>query len=583
MKKVLWNTIKKYKITIFLTVIFIAINMYVLTLPSKIIGMIIDLLYNIEQNRGQIITYTYYLIGTLVLAMLARLPWKYLVGYVPRSIEKDIKNKLFSHFTKIKLHDIQKIKNGEIMSYFVKDVTEIRSSIFRFLSYGTRIVFTTIIVGYTMASGVDLKLTIATLCPVLITAYLIVIIKKYVERSYKKSQKHFTELSEYVQESTDAIRTTKAYSQEYYQLKEFIKRNKKLKASNNAVDIHSTLLSTCINICFGLCYGISLIYGSKLVLNGQITVGDFVAFNGYIALFVGPVSWLPSVISRFKRAQISYKRLDNFFKLEKEKIDVKSKELAQQLNGDILIKDLNFNYPESLDMVLENINIELKKGETLGIIGTIGSGKTTLLNVLVGLYPVKRGKIFIDGKDINDIPIPVLRENISFITQDNFLFSTTLKENVNLFKDVYDKFFIEDSVKNAMIYNEIKHMPKEIDTTIGGEEGVELSGGQKQRIAISRAFLKRSNMVFLDDTFSALDNRTEKAVLDNIKELTNEKTCIIVSNRISDVKNSDQIIVMDEGKIVERGTHESLLNEKNMYYSFYIQQSSQEKDGDINE
>lgn len=583
MKKILLDTIKKYKFSIFITILFIAINMYVLTLPSKIIGIIVDLLYNLEQNRQQIITYTYYLIGTLILAMFSRLPWRYLVGYVPRSIEKDLKNRLFSHFTKIKLHDIQKIKNGEIMSYFVKDITEIRACIYRILSYGTRIVFTGIIVGYTMAAGVNIKLTIATLCPVIITAYLIIIIKKYVERSYKKSQKHFTQLSEYVQESTDAIRTTKTYSQEYHQLKGFIKKNKKLRASNNAVDIHSTLLSTCINICFGLCYGISLIYGSELVLNGQITVGDFVAFNGYISLFVGPVSWLPSVISRFKRAQISYKRLDNFFKLEKEKIDVKSKKLVEELNGDILIKDFSFNYPESLNMVLEDINIEIKKGQTLGIIGTIGSGKTTLLNILVGLYPVKRGKIFIDGKDINDIAIPVLRENISYITQDNFLFSTTLKENVNLFKDIYDKYFIDDSIKNAMIYDEIKHMPKEIDTTIGGEDGVELSGGQKQRIAISRAFLKRSNIVFLDDTFSALDNRTEKAVLDNIQELTNEKTCIIVSNRISDVKNSDQIIVMDEGKIVERGTHESLLNERNKYYSFYIQQSSKEKGGDINE
>lgn len=583
MKKIFCDTLKKYKVTIFITILFIAINMYVLTLPSKLIGIIVDLLYNLEQNRQQIITYTYYLIGTLVLAMLARLPWRYLVGYIPRSIEKDIKNKLFNQFTRIKLHDIQKIKNGEIMSYFVKDVNEIRSAIYRILSYGTRIVFTAIIVGYTMAAGVNLKLTIITLFPILITAYLVIIIKKYVEKNFEKSQKYFTQLSEYVQESTDAIRTTKTYSQEYYQLKNFIKKNRKLRASNNAVDIHSTLLSTCINICFGLCYGISLLYGSKLVLNGQITVGDFVAFNGYISLFVGPVSWIPAIISRFKRAQISYRRLDNFFKLEKEKIDIKSKKLVEQLNGDILIKNLNFNYPESLDMVLEDINLEIKRGQTLGIIGTIGSGKTTLLNILVGLYPVKRGKVFIDGKDINDISIPVLRENVSFITQENFLFSTTLKENINLFKDIYDKFFIDDSIRNAMIYDEIKFMPKQIETTIGGENGVELSGGQKQRIAISRAFLKRSNIVFLDDTFSALDNKTEKLVLDNIKELTNKKTCIIVSNRISDIKNSDEIIVMDEGRIVERGTHESLLNEKKMYYSFYIQQSSREKDGDINE
>ena len=433
-----------------------------------------------------------------------------------------------------------------------------------------------------MAKSVNLKLTLLTLCPLIITAYVIVIIKKYVEKSFVKSQKHFTRLSEYVQESTDAIQTTKAYSQEYYQLKEFIKRDKKLKASNNAVDIHSTLLSTSVNIGFGLCYGIALLYGSKLVLTNQITVGDFVAFNGYISLFVGPISWVPSVISRFKRAQMSYKRLEKFFKLEREKVDIKSEKLLEKMHGHILIKDLSFNYPDSFDMVLENINLEIKQGETLGIIGTIGSGKTTLLNLLIGLYSVKKGKIFIDGKDINDIPIPVLRENISYIMQENFLFSATLKENINLFKDSYDKFFINDSIKNAMIYDEIKHMPKQINTTFGGEEGVELSGGQKQRIAVSRAFLKRSNIIFLDDTFSALDNRTEKSLLENIEDLTQNKTCIIVSNRISDIKNSDKIIVMDAGKIVESGTHQTLLNEKGLYYSFYLQQSTKEEGGNEN-
>ena len=577
MKKIFCDILKKYKVTIFLTVLFIAINMYVLTLPSKIIGIIIDLFYDMELNKLNIIKQSFYLIGVIILAMLARIPWRWLVVYTNRSVEKDLKNKLFEHFTKVKMSNLQKIKNGEIMSYFVKDVGEIRVAIYRILSYGSRVIFTLIIAGGTMATGVNLKLTIVTLIPILITSYLIVVIKKYVERSYKKSQRHFTELSEYVQESTDAIRTTKAYSQEYYQLKDFIRKNKRLRASNNAVDIHSTLLTTSINICFGLCYAISLIYGSDLVLTNQITVGDFVAFNGYIALFVGPVSWIPGVISRFKRAQIAYRRLDKFFALEKEKLDIKSKEMLEQLDGTIQIKNLTFNYPDAVDMVLEDINLEIKKGETLGIIGTIGSGKTTLLNLLIRLYPVKRGTIFIDGKDINDIPIPVLRENICYITQENFLFSATLKENINLFKDSYDSYFIKESTREAMIYKEIQNMPKQIETILGGEEGVELSGGQRQRIAVSRAFLKRSNIILLDDTFSALDNRTEKAVLENIKELTDNKTCIIVSNRISDIKEADKIIVLDQGNIVEAGTHDTLLEKQGLYYSFYMQQSSKEE------
>lgn len=324
MKEIMLKITKKYRFTAFLQVFFIMLNIYFLTYPPKIIGKIIDLLYDIEANRDLIIQNIYYLIGTTIILLIVRVPWRWLSGYTPRSIERDLKNKLFEQFTKIKMTSLQNIKNGELMSYFVKDISEIRQFIYRLLSYGSRIVFTLIIATFTMISGVDFSLTVVTLLPILVTAFLIVKIKEYVEKSFRKSQKYFTELSEYVQESTDAIRTTKAYSGEMFQLKEFIRKNKLLKSANNAVDVHSTLLSTCINICFGLCYGISLLYGSKLVLQGTITTGDFVAFNGYIGLFVGPVSWLPGLISRYKRAQLSYKRLDEVFKLEREKISYKN-------------------------------------------------------------------------------------------------------------------------------------------------------------------------------------------------------------------------------------------------------------------
>ena len=574
MKKVFIKILKKYKVASFIQVLFIGLNIYFLTYPPKIIGQIVDLLYNIEANRSLIITKTWYLLGSCILLLAVRLPWRWLVGYVPRSIEKDLKNKLFEQFMKIKMTSIQNIKNGELMSYFVKDIAEIRQFIYRLTSYGTRIIFTAIIATYTMMAGVNVSLTLATLCPIIITVFLIIKVKEYLEKSFRKSQKYFTELSEYVQESTDAIRTTKAYTGETNQLKEFIRKNKRLKESNNAVDVHSTLLSTCVNICFGLCYGISLLYGSKLVLSGEITTGDFVAFNGYIGLFVGPVQWIPSVISRYKRAQISYKRLEQVFNLEKEKIQAKSiKEEENEVKGNIDIKSLSFNYPNTIETVLNDINISIQQGETLGIIGTIGSGKTTLMNLLLRLYQVPNGKIFIDGKDINEIPLKTLRDNICYITQDNFLFSTTLRENVKLFKDGFEDEEIRESTKNAMIYDDIEKMQNGIDTVIG-ERGADLSGGQKQRVVISRAFLNKSNIVIFDDTFSALDNRTEQLVLNNVKELVNGKTCIIISNRISDIKDANKIIVLDGGNIIEKGTHESLINSKGKYYEFYKQQSA---------
>ena len=577
MKQILTKEIKKYLKYIIIIIAFIFINMYVLTLSSPIIGEIVDLLVDVGQNNERIIQLTIKLIGVSILYLITRFPWRALCSYVSRCFEKDLKEKIFEQLMKIKMADLQNIKNGELMSYLTKDVGELRAIFYRTMAFGLRILAIAIITIPEMVISSNLKLTIVTLCPIAVTIYLIIKIKSYVEKSFKKSQKFFTGLSEYVQESTDGIRTIKVYTGELNQLKNFIKKNKALMKANNAVDVHSTLLSTCINVGFGLCYGISLIYGAKLISDGTISIGDFVTFNGYIGLFYGPVTWLPSTISRFKRAQISYQRLDKVFQLEREKINLKSPEKQQEISGDIVIKDLNFNYPDNIEKVLHNINLTIKQGETLGIIGTIGSGKTTLMNLLLKLYSVKDGKIFIDGNDINQIPIEALRENICYITQDNFLFSTTIKENIRLFKYYYEDDKIRESTEQSMLKDEIEDMRNGIDTIIG-ERGIDLSGGQKQRVVISRAFLQNSNFVIFDDTFSALDNKTEEKLLENVRKLTTNKTCIIISNRISDVKDADNIIVLDKGEIVQKGKHEDLINENGLYAKFYFQQSSREKE-----
>ena len=562
MKKVVIDILKKYKLRILLQITFIGINIYLLTYPPKIVGQIVDMLYDLEINKEKILNSTYYLIGICIILLIVRVIWKYFETDISRGFERDLKINLFKRFLKLKQKDIQNIKNGEIMSYFVKDINEIRSTVYRILSHGARIA------AIQMAKNVNIYLTLAVMVPIFIGSYLVTVIKKYVEKSFKKSQEMFTQMSEYIQESTDSIRTTKAYSCERDQLKEFIRKNKRVYQSDNTVDVFSSLLTLSLNLCFGSCYAISLLFGSKLVVDGKMTIGDLVTFNGYIVLFVGPITWLPQLISRFKRAQISYRRLEKIYDLETEKINEKNIQVSDKLEGNIEIKDLNFSYPGILDRALEDINIDIKKGETIGIIGTIGSGKTTLMNLLIRLYTVPNGKIFIDGKDINDIPLEVLRNNICYITQDNFLFSTSLKDNVSLFKDE-----INESTKKAVVYEDIKRMPEGINTVIG-ERGGDLSGGQKQRLAISRAFLKDSRILIFDDTFSALDNRTSETLIKNIKELSEDKTCIIISNKVSDVKYSDNIIVLDGGNIVQRGKHEDLIITKGIYNEFYKQQST---------
>ena len=572
MKKELIKSLKKYKWQILIEIILIIISVIFIAYPSKIIGKMIDLLYNAESNKSEIIKSIVQLLSISIGFLITRVLWKNLDFRINIYIDKDLKDRLFTKLLKTKVKALNEIKNGEIMSYFVSDLRKVTMITAKFISTGTRIIANFTIAIIMMSNSCNIKLTLISLIPVLITIVVIIFIRKRWMDVMKEAQKSFADLSEYVQESTDSIRTMKAFCGEDKQIEEFKDKNATLKKYNISVSKNQNLLFVCVSLGFGLAYAITLLYGSNLVINGKVSIGNLIAFNGYLAMLEGPVRWIPWLFGKAKKFKVSFDRLNKMFKLPEEEIDNFEKSNEDKLNGDIEIKNLTYNYPGYIETVLENINIDIKKGESLGIIGVIGSGKTTLMNLLLKLYDVERGKIFIDGKDINDIPVKIIRDNICYITQDNFLFSATLKENINLFKDEYKDEDIEDSTKQAMIYDEISHMDDGINTVIG-EKGIDLSGGQKQRVVISRAFLNNSNIIIFDDTFSALDNRTEQHVLNNVKELTKNKTCIIVSNRISDIKDCDKIIVLEQGEIVEQGKHQTLLQKDGKYQEFYQNQA----------
>lgn len=577
MKKIILEVLKRSKWIILFEIIFIIINILLTTYPAKIIGEIIDLMYNMDEFKDIIIQKICIMLAICIGILIVRALWKYLEISMSNTFVTILRNKLFEKLMKIHLDELKDIKNGQIMSYFVSDIKAMRTFVSRVISTITRIVMTGIIVIGTMSKDVNINLTLAILLPIIATTIIVVILKSYVEKNYKQAQKNFTDLSEYVQESTDSIRTTKAYVGEEIQTKEFIVKNKKVKDSNNKLEVYSNLLHITIQSCIGICYGISILYGSNLVLQNKITVGDLVAFNGYIALLVGPMGAIPWIVNKYKRAVVSYNRLNHVFSLDEEDVQINEEKVNEELQGHIKIKNLTYSYPGTKKEVLKDISLEIKPGKNLGIIGALGSGKTTLANLLLKLYRVEKNKIYIDGKDIIDIDTKILRENICYITQENFLFSTSLKENISLFREEYKDEEIENSTKNAIVYDDILQMPENINTIIG-EKGIDLSGGQKQRVVISRAFLKKSDILIFDDTFSALDNRTQASLLKNIKKLTKNKSCIIISNRISDIKECDEIIVLEQGKILERGNHAELINNKNKYYKFYKDQISKPED-----
>lgn len=572
MKQELIKSLKKYKWKILIEIILIVFCVIFIAYPSRLIGKMVDLLYNAEMNKTEIIKSVIQLLFVSLVIIVTRIAWKNLDFRINIYIDKDIRDRLFTKLLKAKVESLNEIKNGEIMSYFVSDLRKVTMTTSKFISTGTRIIANFAVAITMMSSSCNIKLTVISLIPVFATIVIIILIRNRMDKSFKLAQKSFTDLSEYVQESTDSVRTMKAFCGEEKQIEEFEKKNATLKKNNISVSINQNLLFVCVSFGFGIAYAISLLYGSNLVLKNEISIGDLIAFNGYLAILEAPVTWIPWLLGRAKKFKVSFDRLDKMFKLPEEEIEDFEKNNNDKLEGNIEIKNLTYNYPGYIETVLENININIKKGESLGIIGVIGSGKTTLMNLLLKLYDVERGKIFIDGKDINDINVKTIRDNICYITQDNFLFSATLKENINLFKDEYKDEDIEESTKQAMIYDEISSMEEGINAVIG-EKGIDLSGGQKQRVVISRAFLNNSNIIIFDDTFSALDNRTEQHVLNNIKELTKNKTCIIVSNRISDIKDCDKIIVLEQGEIVEQGTHQTLLKTNGKYQEFYQNQA----------
>lgn len=567
MKKVLINILKKYTIQFLEVLFFIIVFEITRFMPAKIVGEIIDIIGENIANNNLIINKFAILFLCIIIYCLSRTGFKYYGQAISHKIHRDIENDVFEKFLSLKLNNMEQIKNGELMSYIMRYTKDIKGGISGIIKYGIRTVFIFAVLIFYMVN-VNLKLAVLVIGVVFIEGIILNFLKQKIKAAESDAQKAYTKMSEFVQESTDSIRTTKVFTGEEIQINRFREKSESVQNNYIKVGFYSALLYATVTLCFGICYGLVALLGTNLIIKDLITVGEFIAFNSYIKDLYFPLSWIPQLITRFKKMQVGIAKLEELYKLEGEN----NLEPIKEISGDIEIRNLNFSYTNNFK-VLDNININIKQGQILGVIGTIGSGKTTVSNLLLKLYDVEDNKIFIGGIDINKINTKVLRDNFCYITQENFLFSTTIKENVNLFNQNYENSQIMKSIELAAFKEDLANMQNGIETVIG-EKGITLSGGQKQRVAIARAFLFNKNFVIFDDTFSALDNKTENIVLNNLKELLKNKTAIIISNRISDVKIADKIIVLDKGKIMQEGTHEELLSKDGLYKNFYIEQSS---------
>lgn len=510
------------------------------------------------------------ILGAIV--ALGRFFWRYFIFGASRSIEKEMRNDLFAHLETLSMRYYNEHKTGDLMAHFTNDLQSIRMFLGPTVITAFDATVMLVLVLGQMIFYVDVKLTCIAVLPLILIIFGDYFYGKLMHRRFIRKQKAFSDLTDQVQEAVSGIRVIKAFVQEHKELAAFAVTNKNNQEKNLSVVRLQALFVPLLDLIVGASSLLTLLYGGYLAIDGTISLGQFVAFNSYIGMLVWPMIAAGECITYVSQGLASLKRIMNISQEQPDIVDGPEVKPVEHLEGDLVFDHLTFSYPgESNAPALSDICLHVEKGSTLAVLGRTGSGKTTLANLLMRLYDVKSGMIRIDGHALKQIPLRVLRGDIAYVPQDNFLFSDTLENNIAFGVAEKDPEAVRQAARDACIHDNIMDFPDNYQTMVG-ERGVTLSGGQKQRSSIARALLKNSPILILDDALSAVDTDTEEQILRNLKANRQGKTTLIIAHRISTIQNADHILVLDEGKIAEYGTHEELMDRHGLYRSIYEKQ-----------
>jgi ATP-binding cassette subfamily B protein len=518
------------------------------------------------------------LVGLLLAVAVVKAAFQYwmrwiLIG-ISRDIEYDLRNDLFAHLMRLSPRYYTEHRTGDLMSRLTNDLNAVRNMVGPGIMYSAN----TVVVGVASISlmlHLDWRLTLLTLAPLPVASLAVKFFGQYIHERFERIQAMYSELTERVRENLSGVRVIRAFCQEEAEMAAFDRMNREFVEKNKGLIWISSFLWPGLALLFAVAFLLVMVMGGHHVLQGRITVGTFTAFNVYLTYLIWPIIALGWVTNIVQRGLASLGRLATIFETKPEIDDraVPAHPLTA-LRGEIEFRNLTFSY--NGHPVLKNLNLHIPAGKTVAIVGATGSGKSTLVGLIPRLYDAPEGTLFIDGVPSLQIPLKTLREHIGFVPQETFLFSETVRENIRFGAPQVTDAAVHRATEVSNILAEIQGFPKGFDTLVG-ERGLTLSGGQKQRTAISRAVIRNPRILILDDALSSVDTYTEEKILSQLSGVMAGRTTILISHRVSTIQNADEIVVLHDGEIVERGTHAELLAVNGYYTELYNKQLIEEE------
>lgn len=565
---------KKYYLYIMGVIVLLGVDYLQIQIPMYLERLIDNVKY-LNGGMDEIVSVIQVIILLAVGMFILRFLWRFFIIGTSRQFERYVRGRIFKKLLSLSPAFYDKMKTGDIMARTTNDLNATRMM----LAQGVIMLTDSIILGglsiYMMITRVDLRLTLIGILPLPILAIVAISYGGTIHKRFEAMQKSFSNLTDTVQECIDGMQVLKSYTMENERSKTFFGKCKDYyKKSMKLIRMWGTFFPL-IELMASLGMALTIWYGGRLVIIGEISLGQFVAFTQYLMMLVWPMIAIGWVVNVIQRGRASYKRIMWIEEQTSEVREPKKPEKAD-LSEEIRINDLSFVYPGSEKTVLHHLNMNIKPGQTVAFVGKTGSGKSTLAKLIVKMYSVDNENIQIGNHDINKLSMKEIREQVTYVPQETFLFSASITENIGFSVDDYSQADVEQYAHLAAVHSNIQDFPQGYGTIVG-ERGVTLSGGQKQRVAIARALMKKTPVVILDDCLSAVDTETEMKILDSLNEEIKNRTTIIISHRLKAVSKADNIFVFDNGKIVENGNHTELLDKNGIYSELYNKQLIEEE------